>query len=351
MTRLFLTHTPAPVLAVLAAALLAASSCDVHEWPDEGIPATLEIELAFAGDMSDYKEVHYDTRNPGLSLTPAELDIRYTLKFYRALPEGGYAASEAADYTRVMTRPATEEPDCRFTVPLPEGEWQVRCWTDYVRKGSVNDLFYETADFASIMVPEDYTANTDYKDAFHGRAEASPRRVSGSEAPAAVRLEMRRPLAKYRFIATDYEELVNKIMRERAAASSTTKAPNPDDFYVRFHYTSFLPCAFSVFKDKPTDSRTGVSFGSELTRISGKETLMGFDYVLVNGHESGVYVQVAVHDRATDNLLSLTPPILVPVVRDKVTTVRGDFLTIGVDVDGGIGVNPEFDGEYNLTIP
>ncbi len=342
--------------------LLFATSCSVHEWPDESTPAQLEIRMVFDKEMKEYKEVvDYDTRNTKTYFTPGELDIRYTFRFYPALPGGGYAGTEASDYTEVLTRPATEGLDCTFRVTLPEGKWQVRCWADYVRKGSVEDLFYEVADFSAITVPaEDYMANTDYKDAFRGSAEVSLRRVGQEQDPVSVTLDMERPLAKFRFIATDFDLLVTKIMREREAAgsssSSTTTPPtktfNPEDYYIRFYYTSFLPCVFNMFKDKPIDSRTGVSFDSEFIPLSEKEVLMGFDYVLVNGHESGVYVEVALYDRKTNTLLSLTPSLLVPLVRGEITTVSGDFLTMGVG--SGIGVNPGFEedkDEFIIRIP
>lgn len=351
----------ARMLAAPMLAMLLAASCGVHEWPDESTPAQLEIEMVFAQDMPDYKEVDYDTRKTKTEYTSEDLDIRYTLKFYPELPGGGYSGSEATDYTEVLTRPATEGLDCSFTVTLPEGRWQVRCWADYVVKGSVDDLFYETADFSAITVMEDYMANTDYKDAFRGSAEVSVHRVGQEQEPDKVSLEMERPLAKFRFIATDFDLLITKIMREREAAAGSSssatatipvKSFNPEDYYIRFYYTSFLPCVFNMFKDKPIDSRTGDSFDSEFIPLSDKEVLMGFDYVLVNGHESGVYVEVALYDRKTDNLLSLTPSLLVPLVRSKVTTVSGDFLTMGVG--SGIGVNPSFEedrDEFIIRIP
>lgn len=340
---------------------LVAASCSVHEGPDADTPACLEIDLVFSQDMPDYKEVEYDILKTKADYTPDELDLRYTLKFYPALPEGGYSASEAADYTVVLTRDASEEKDCSFTAFLPEGDWQVRCWTDYVRKGGTDDLFYNTSDFSSVSIPQEYIAGTDYKDAFRGSGEVSLSRFGSAQEPTRMILEMKRPLAKFRFIATDFDRLVTRIMKERKAASGYAPADtsqagstssmsfNPDGYYLRFHYTSFLPSVFNMFKDKPVDSRAGVSFDSEFVPLSEKEVLMGFDYVLTNGHESGVSVQVALYDRSSGSMLSLTPPISVPLIRSEVTTVRGDFLTM--DAGSGIGINPTFDGEYVVTVP
>ncbi len=363
-------------MAACAVAVLLAVSCSVHEWPDGSTPALLEIEMVFAQDMPDYKEVNYDTRKTkteyadgNTECADGDMDIRYTLKFYPALPGGGYAASEAKDYTKVLTVGAAQEPDRSVTVSLPEGGWQVRCWTDYVKKGSTEGLFYDVSDFSSVTIPEDHVANTDYKDAFRGSVEVTVHRVGTSQEPDKVTIEMQRPLAKYRFIATDFDLLVTKVMREREAAAGRANAGagtgngagtvpgtgaeassfNPEDYFIRFYYTSFLPNVFNVFKDKPVDSRAGVCFDSEFIPLSQKEVLMGFDYVLVNGHESSVSVQVGLYDKGTKKLLSLTPPLSVPLSRSKLTTMRGDFLTM--EVGSGIGVNPSFDDEYIITIP
>lgn len=346
---------------LLVSALMLAASCGVHEWPDADTPLPVNVELVFAEDMPDYREVDYVTGMTKTSLRSEDLSIRYTLKFYPALPGGGFSASEAADYTEVLTVPASETLDRSIQAFIPKGKWQVLCWTDYVKTGSVEDLFYGTSDFSSVTVPEEYVANTDYKDAFCGSAEVDLSGAGRADPPAQMRISMERPLAKFRFIATDLEALVTRVLREKAAAaaeagrSSWSAGPlpapsfKPEDYYIRFYYSSFLPCEFNMFKNKPTDSRSGVSFDSEFIPISEKEVRMGFDYVLVNGAESSVSVQVALYDGSRDKMLSLTPSISVPLVRSKVTTVRGDFLTLGVN--SGIGVNPSFDDEYTLILP
>ena len=90
----------------------------------------------------------------------------------------------------------------------------------------------------------------------------------------------------------------------------------------------------------------GTMFSSSLQPLNEDEALIGFDYVIVNGVESSVTLQVALY--APDGeLMSLSNPVVVPVVRGKVTTVRGKFLTLATG--GGIGIDPGFDGEFNLV--
>ena len=370
------------VLSCCMLIIFGTSSCSVHQWPDESTPAALKLDFVFSTDLPPYLTVDYETKNAVSSESEQDCSFRYTVKFYPRLPDGTFSRTEAGDYTLVLTKDDLSDLNYSTETRLPEGEWQVRCWADYVGKGSTDDLFYRTSDFSSITLPEPHAANTDRKDAFLGCADVKLVRVGSRQTPVTARLEMERPLAKFRFIATDFEALVTKVMREkmtneeyaewlhamrlekeaREAAKkasdpepdnswSPSKAPgfNPSDYYIRFYYTSFMPYVFDIFANKPIDSRSGVQFDSEFTPLSADEVLMGFDYVLVNGHESSVVVQVALYDRATNNLLSLSPTISVPLTRSKVTTVRGDFLTLSTG--GGIGINPEFDGEYNIIIP
>ena len=74
---------------------------------------------------------------------------------------------------------------------------------------------------------------------------------------------------------------------------------------------------------------------------------LGFDYVMVNGRESSVMVAVGLFDE-NGVRLSMTNPIEVPLKRSMLTTVKGSFLM--QDTGGGVAINPDFDGEYNIII-
>ena len=81
-----------------------------------------------------------------------------------------------------------------------------------------------------------------------------------------------------------------------------------------------------------------------MTQLDKNNAELGSDYVFVNGHESSVTVSVEIYDR-DGTLLSRSQPISVPLVRNKVTIVRGKFLT--VKAEGGVSIDADFDGEYN----
>ena len=201
----------------------------------------------------------------------------------------------------------------------------------------------------------------------------NPELTSNSTRSTAVNrvvVEMERPLAKFKFISHDIVKFLSYVLQQRAIRqkeaemkaqqgvspeSADPKADpkadikniNTNDFRVVFRYQGFMPCSFNMFTNKPADSWTGVAFDSTMQRLSDTEVELGFDYVFVNGGESTVPVSVEVYD--TDGtLLSSTLPIDVPVVRNKLTVVRGNFLSS--KASGGVSIRTELDGEYNLEI-
>ena len=68
---------------------------------------------------------------------------------------------------------------------------------------------------------------------------------------------------------------------------------------------------------------------------------------MVNGHESSVAVCMEVYD-PDGELIGSTSTISVPTMRGRNTIVRGRFLTS--QATGGVGIDPGFDGEYNIEL-
>jgi hypothetical protein len=109
-----------------------------------------------------------------------------------------------------------------------------------------------------------------------------------------------------------------------------------------------MPCSYNIFTDKPADAWTGISFESRMETLSETEVSLGYDYVFVNGSESTLSLTVEVYDK-DGKKMSSSQPIQVPVVRSKLTVVRGEFLTS--EASGGVSINPGYDGDdYNVEI-
>jgi len=76
---------------------------------------------------------------------------------------------------------------------------------------------------------------------------------------------------------------------------------------------------------------------------------MGFDYVVINDDpDAKVTVKVGLFDNE-GNQLAMSESFNIPLQRSVNTLVRGKFLV--VDADGGISIDPSFDGDHNIVLP
>ena len=165
-----------------------------------------------------------------------------------------------------------------------------------------------------------------------------------------MQVQLSRPLAKCSFVSSDLQEFIDKELEARnrnAARGEESRSLDLSDYKVMFYYNGFMPCAYNMFTSKPNDSKVGVRFESAITVTSESEALMGFDYVFVNGSEATASIILALYDKDGKEIFS-SNPIPVPIKRAQHTIMRGEFLTI--DTSGGVGIVPDFDGEYNYEI-
>lgn len=347
-------------LVVTLLSVLALGGCDIHEWPEELPPEIVPftIHLDFDTSMPIYEDISYAN-------TKAEMlyDKRYILGVYPYDRSG--ALIRQADTLIVFTKDSEEDYNHTLHLNIPEGNYSFICWTDYVADNRQTDLYYKTDDFEEIILSDrkNHIGNTDYRDAFRGEKSVmilpdNPYYAALSRADAKeITIDMRRPMAKFKIIATDlkeFERYARKLIAQKAAekgntrGDTETRAFNLEDYRVVFRYNGFMPCSFNMFTDKPADSWTGVSFESRMSVLSPDEAEVGFDYVFVNGNESSVSVTIEIYDWDND-LVSRSSPIQVPIVRSQLTVVRGAFLT--TKAAGGVGIVPEFDGDYNYVVP
>lgn len=338
---------------MLLSVLFFFTACDVHEWPEEGEEPEkdyVRISLLFETDMEE-KNHFYETRS---ALSVEGYEMRYLLRAFPVEGEStGRTVSRTAAWEHVFTRPVSLN-DYNTLVDvemdLPDGEYSLMVWADFVKSGTQENHFYAPDNFAEITLHGEHKANTDMRDAFRGTTELAVTRSAVGDGTIVVNME--RPLAKFTFLTTDLREFVDKEeaeaqQRASARGETYTRGVKLEDYKVVFHYTGFMPCAYNMYTGKPNDAKTGVSFESTVKAISDSEASMGFDYVFVNGTESTASLIIALYNKEGEELFS-SNPIEVPVKRSQHTIVRGKFLTI--ETSGGVGIVPDFDGEYNYEV-
>ncbi len=212
---------------------------------------------------------------------------------------------------------------------VPEGTYDLRLWTDYARTDApLADTYYHTESLRMVTIAtEPYTANTDAKDA----AYHSEPGITLPEAGEDVAVRMERPLAKYRIIADDVEAY------RKLSAANPEKYPPMEELTVTVQYENFFPSAFSVADGKVTDALTGIGFTTSLavTDTETNESTLTSDWVTAGTAESSVTVLLTIRD-ADGNTICQVKNTRIGYKQGHLTTIRGKFLTAGVNSGGVI---------------
>lgn len=340
-----------PLLIVLCT--LTTSSCDIHEWPED-VPTDIVLKLDFNTGLPQFIVINIgDTR---ASSDGGTYDVRYIIEAYRELPDGTFSDTPSGRY--IFTKGDTEDLNAEFRLSIDEGTYLFRVWTDFVRKGTDTDLYYNTDNFRQIALQGEHSGNNDFRDAFVGSTEMTVRRLGSKDQAPSSTVEMERPLAKFEFVTTDLQAFITKAINDlmtkadKGNPDGHGKEIGPEDidldkYKVVFYYSGYMPYMFNVMDNKPCDSKTGVFFESKIRAINEHDARLGFDYVFVNGKESSVMVTVGLFDDEGTQL-SMTNQIEVPIKRSMLTTIKGDFLM--QNTGGGVAIDPGFDGEFNVWI-
>ena len=158
-----------------------------------------------------------------------------------------------------------------------------------------------------------------------------------SSAPP-VTLGMTRPKGYYKIIATDLAEF-----------EESGKTLN--DIRVEISYKQFVSTGYNTITQSPNKYQQTHTYSMDpltITENGADAALVGYDYVFVNGTQSTVKADLMVYDSA-DNLLRTTTDIEIPLVRNKQTIIKGQFLTTSFG-SGGMDVDEEFEGEIIIPV-
>lgn len=254
---------------------------------------------------------------------------------------------EGKPTTRQVTvmETAEEDGDAKISLPihlkLHALEYTLAVWTDYVKAGTTDDLYYDTDNLQQVACTDPYTGSTPHRDCLYGTAVLDLRQYRNEwNAKVQIKVDMVRPLAKYELIATDVKDFLRKTKKQRA---------DDETFTITFSYGFYLPTVFNVLAGKPADSRTGITYTTPLTVPADgqEECAIGTDFVFVNGTESFVSLSMEIRDSG-GNVISRTTGLKVPYRRGHLTTVRARFLTN--EMQGGVDIDDDFDGNIDVDL-
>ena len=212
---------------------LMAMGCDltVHEYPDNEISTPIvnfTLNLDFDTEMPLYEVMELSSRSSLSELKPEELDVRYIINVYRDTKERQDSRDIIEQH--IITKDDVTMLNHSVDLQLDEGDYIFLVWADYVDAGSSTGKFYNADNFESIKIITENNiyipANTDFRDAFRGRQTAS---ITAQNTDNVVTVEMKRPRAKFRYISTDLEEFITKMMALKAKAEADRKTKESEE--------------------------------------------------------------------------------------------------------------------------
>ncbi len=337
------------VLMVLC--VVACTSCKrtILEHPTNGgVDPTANLTLNLTLAIDPTVEPYVSTQQLSKAEDQETHDVRWIIEIFQDEING----------EPVATRTISNSPDpagnhqIETSFTLNVAKYHVVAWMDYVDQGSTDDKYYTINSLASICIldAENYIGDEEHKDAYTGTQEID---LSGypttSNESINYTMTLERPMAQIEFITTDLDKLTDPVQNQFYSAN-TFYADNidPSELHISVEYAGYLPSSFNAYTNKPNDAQQGISFDCTATPLSDTEAHLASDHIFVNGSESAVTVNLAVKD-AQGNVVNTINGINVPIVRGKLTTIRDNFLT--KIYSSGIGIDPGFQGEINVTIP
>lgn len=228
------------------------------------------------------------------------------------------------------------------SMKLHARNYRILVWADYVNAETPDEgLVYDAENLAFILPAGKYIGNSRYKDVFAASTMVdltSYRDNWGAETELSV--ELYRPVARYELVTKDVETFLHKL---------TTGSLSGESFIARVKYSDYLPTGYNLWDDVPKNSLMYMTYNVSFQRPADgtKELRLAFDYLMVGGGEAAsTPVELEIVNEKNEVLARSI--LNIPCERGKNTVVRGNFLTS--DVNGGIGINPDYDGDVEVDL-
>ena len=234
-----------------------------------------------------------------------------------------------------------------LTVPvslkLHARNYRIAVWADYVQADTQEDWFYDTTTLTPVIDNGNYQGNNERKDAFYGVQSVD---LTGyrDEWNAVVSTDMTltRPVARYELVATDMEQLRQKVTDGEAADGA---------FTVRVKYSDYLDCGFDLLEEAACNPLMYMQYTTTLN-IPDETTdyyTIGFDYVFCDAAGTDISIEVEVVD--SQSVTVARSIISVPCTQGMNTTVRDNFLTADPALaEDGVGIDSGYDDESDLVV-
>lgn len=327
-------------------------SCEkVHEFPESGKevdPTDIEtrININCKIQLTGFDII---TKSSMSDVLQSDSTDYYDRRFIINIHANEYTDTLVESHT--IIRDVTDVSDFMIDTKLHTRKYKLIVWMDYVRKGTVTDLYYNTSNGKALNAIHQpsatrYSACSDFKDAqtFVSDIDLTP--YAGQwYADITIPAPLERPVAKVTVLANDLDKYAEQIGYKGSLEDLA------DDITLEFSYDGYYPTGFNAHTGRLNDSQVGYGFKSDASypyTLEGKDyTRIGCDYVFVNGESSSVTVTVRIKSKS-GQFINEVNNVVVPITRNRETVIIFKFFT--KEYVPGIGIDPKFDGEFNVYV-
>lgn len=323
-------------------------SCStIHEYPEgEGVDLSyIDVDLSLLIDMSLDDEI--TTPQTYAALLSQSYDIRYIVEIYRIADS--YAETVGSLERRIVKTESTIIENGKYhideNVKLHAGKYNVLVWVDFVQKGTDDDYYYDTNNLHNVRIRKQSGVYEGYhvtKDAFSACKEMNLIPYAHQRnCRYEMEIPVERPFAVYQVVTTD----MDKYKEENDSYSYSQIRPS----YSNVAYGLYFPMGFNVYYQVPDAFTAGIGYKFNVVeQAEGKEAVLASDFVFVDNKETFYYIGFNVNT-PEGTLINQTKELKVKLNRNKMTIIKGAFLTKDID-DGSIGIDPGFDDEIIVPI-
>ena len=322
------------MLSVLAVLPLLCS-CTHKEFCYQHIRTRVELNVDFT-PISDPIYCTYAEARSG------DYDVRYQIEIYAT--SGAYAGKMVE--RKVWTSDVIADgPTSVITdVDLHTEKYDIYAWIDFVPKGTTEDHHYITSDLRKVSLADPNVRGIDSRDAFSGKTSADLTSYRDETVvDVTIPVDMERPFGKFKIITTDIRKFLDTY---KPQGTYTDIVPAQ----TLCRYTCYFPTAYNLDTRLADvhDFKLGVEHPAEVAEEGDNSAVLTYNYVLVCNDNTTVTAEVEVRNKDGERLVT-TRNIRIPIQRNKLTIVSGEFLTRDLGT-GGVGVDDSFDDEFVIII-
>ena len=333
-----------PIFIFLFSALL--TGC-IHEYPDDNPVDPTLIDLRVSLNVNIDFEIETGAEQFVQAYEPLFADgyrIRYIVDLYETP-----ASAEAPLSQRICRLTATGDAmppsgTYRFseTLQLHPLHYTALVWVDFVPEGSADDFYYLTGNLQAVTIAGNrpYRGYHISKDAFTASLplDLTPYRDRRDVRHEAT-IQAKRPFALYQIVTTD----VAKYRNAHHDAPYNAIRPATTGLL----YELWFPMGYNTYRSTPDNfDASGIGYDYEIAETGADDTeaFIASDFVFVNGNDAFYFVDFGVYTPAGALINTPYSHIRVNLHRNRVTIIKGEFLTSGTG-SGGVGIDFNFGEE------